>query len=231
MKKRTFTLFELLVVIAIIAVLAAILLPALNMARDKARNITCVSNLRQWGTYINSYANDFGGRMYVSPNTSTWQVDSMARHYENYTPSIYQKGASVYRCPAGTAFPDNQAYPLDPTYGGTLSKADYDKFGTYKAYPHLSQYNRKAIFADRWWTWGAVTSGYWHITRRIRGSLEPLPMVRQPFPGKRTSGGARPRIPLRTLHFRHQFPGRGSMAEKLTGIFRKPPAHRAAFFA
>ena len=55
--------------------------------------------------------------------------------------------------------------------------------------------------------------------------------VRQPFPGKRTSGGARPRIPLRTLHFRHQFPGRGSMAEKLTGIFRKPPAHRAAFFA
>ena len=60
---------------------------------------------------------------------------------------------------------------------------------------------------------------------------EPLPMVRQPFPGKRTSGGARPRIPLRTLHFRHQFPGRGSMAEKLTGIFRKPPAHRAAFFA
>ena len=31
--------------------------------------------------------------------------------------------------------------------------------------------------------------------------------------------------------FRHQFPGRGSMAEKLTGIFRKPPAHRAAFFA
>ena len=66
---------------------------------------------------------------------------------------------------------------------------------------------------------------------RIRGSLEPLPMVRQPFPGKRTSGGARPRIPLRTLHFRHQFPGRRSMAEKLTGIFRKPPAHRAAFFA
>ena len=65
----------------------------------------------------------------------------------------------------------------------------------------------------------------------IRGSLEPLPMVRQPFPGKRTSGGARPRIPLRTVHFRHQFPGRGSMAEKLTGIFRKPPAHRAAFFA
>ena len=48
---------------------------------------------------------------------------------------------------------------------------------------------------------------------------------------ERTSGGARPRIPLRTLHFRHQFPGRGSMAEKLTGTFRKPPAHRAAFFA
>ncbi len=60
-KSAGFTLIELLVVIAIIAVLVAILLPALNQAREKARQLTCLSNLKQIGAGVAMYPDDFGG--------------------------------------------------------------------------------------------------------------------------------------------------------------------------
>ena len=59
MRKRGFTLIELLVVIAIIAILAAILFPVFARAREKARQASCASNLKQYGLAFLMYAQDY----------------------------------------------------------------------------------------------------------------------------------------------------------------------------
>ena len=96
-KKRGFTLIELLVVIAIIAILAAILFPAFAKARESARRISCVNNLKQIGTSIMQYSQEFDEKL---PPAREGSQDPTPWWPMMIKPYLQDTG--VYKCPSNT---------------------------------------------------------------------------------------------------------------------------------
>lgn len=106
--RKFFTLIELLVVIAIIAILASMLLPALSKARDRARTISCVNNMKQLGLVGNLYADD-NDEFFPSNTYDTYfkWVHLVHPYLDGTTPGagVALKENSVFNCPASTFRP------------------------------------------------------------------------------------------------------------------------------
>lgn len=113
---RGFTLIELLIVIAIIAILAAILFPVFARAREKARQISCLSNQKQLGLGLIMYAGDcdevFPPRYYGVGN-------NVFHHWDTHYVQPYLKNTRILNCPSTR----QRSYGLNDTYLTTKSLA------------------------------------------------------------------------------------------------------------
>ena len=112
-QKQGFTLIELLVVIAIIAILAAILFPVFAQAREKARAIACLSNLKQVGLAVAQYNQDYDEKM---PNGDSGYATEAGWASQIYP---YVKSVAAFHCPDDSgAGPKASSYGINSNFGG-----------------------------------------------------------------------------------------------------------------
>jgi len=149
-ERSGFTLIELLVVIAIIALLMAILLPALHRARDQARAVICLHNLKQWGLATSQYATESEGILWRESYPQGGQIQTTAGDWMAMLQPYYQNIDEIRLCPS--------AMKPSIDYQSTEMRGDIEhSWGR----PHVASDASSRDFISKGAYWGSYGMNRW----------------------------------------------------------------------
>jgi prepilin-type N-terminal cleavage/methylation domain-containing protein len=179
-RSRSFTLIELLVVVAIIAVLVAILLPALGTAREAARIAKCSGQLRQWGTLHWMHAQEDNDQFLVGYRMDVKSPEIVHYYaYNRYFTDKFKVSESLFYCPLRPEW--------YPQYWNLSSWGGNWKFYSMIGYTYLARYDENAYpffyngyhspervgSSEGWWVLMTdVCRGWWNANHILRGDTE-----------------------------------------------------------
>jgi len=179
-RSGAFTLIELLVVIAIIAMLMAILMPALEAVRKQARAVICQANLRQWGLCIHGYGQDHDGVLFVyQPGGRGMWFTALKPYYTDgktmrggigCCPAAAKPLADVHGHPTGAWHPFAAWGVISPAYVDYWSGAELGDYSSYGLNAYISDVSQE--FGDA--VYGYATKDYWRRTDVKGGQYVPM---------------------------------------------------------